>query len=194
MLSEPNILIVIAVIIAAGHYLIFRLAFDQEFEDRFTIYQEQAKQNLLNDNQEFVSTMKGIIELDPEAVEKVGYGDQWKNRLDIIGEMKAEKAKIEGKIYLVYIILILSVLVSSLAFVMPDGIILPFGYNFYFTSVSWWLLVLAILLILYLLLQQYLLERRVSGTKYLEKMEGGQRISSGENAISRFLRKIESLV
>ena len=194
MLSEPNILILIAVIIAGGHYMIFRLAFDEEFESRFTQYKEQARQNLLSDNQEFVSTMKGIIELDPEAVEKVGYGDQWKQRLDIIEEMKAEREKVEGKIYLVYIILILSVLISSLAFVMPDGIRLLYGYTFYFTSVSWWLLVLAVLFIVYLLLQQYLLERRLSDPKYLEKKDGGQKIPSGENALGRFLRKIEDVV
>ena len=171
-MNEPNILIVISVIMAAGHFLIFRLAFDEEFERRFLSYQERAKQHLLSDNQEFVSTMKGILELDPEAVEKTGYGEQWKQRLDIIEEMKAERDKVEGKIYLVYIVLIASVLSSSISFLIPEGIALLYGYTFYVTSISWLLLMLALLIIIYLLLQQYLLERHLSDPKYVEKREG----------------------
>jgi hypothetical protein len=175
---------------AAGHFLIFRLAFDEDFESRFLSYQEQAKQHLLSDNQEFVSTMSGIIELDPEAVEKTGYGEQWKQRLDIIEEMNSERDKVEGKIYMVYIVLIASVLSSSIAFLIPEGIALPYGYTFYSTSISWWLLLIALLMMLFLLLQQYLLERHLSDPKYVEKREGRKISPPGENTIGRVLRRI----
>jgi hypothetical protein len=175
---------------AAGHFLIFRLAFDEEFERRFLSYQEQAKQHLLSDNQEFVSTMSGIIELDPEAVEKTGYGEKWKQRLDIIEEMNAERDKVEGKIYMVYILLIASVLSSSIAFLIPDGLPIISGYIFYVTSISWWLQIFALLMMLYLLLQQYLLERHLSDPKYVEKREGIKITPPDENTIGRFIRRI----
>jgi hypothetical protein len=121
--------------------------------------------------------MKGIIELDPEAVEVGGFGDQWRQHLGSIEEMKEERQELQSRIYIVYYVLILSVIVSSLVFWIPNEVILPFGYTFYFTRVSWVLLLLALLLILYLLLQHYLMERRFSDPNYLEKREGGQKIS-----------------
>lgn len=192
-MSEANILILIAVIMAACHFLIFRLTFDEDFEERFTFYQSRARQRLLDDNQEFVSTMKDIIELDPEAVERVGYGEQWKQRLDIIEEMKAERGEVEGKIHTVYLVLIVSILVSSLAFGIPGRIELPLGYSLYLTSISWWLLIIALLLIVYFLIQQHLLERRLSDPRYLERKERGKRIPSGENFLGRFIRILEDI-
>jgi hypothetical protein len=162
---------------AISHFLLFRLVFDDEFEERFTGYQNRIKQQLVNGNQEFVSSMRGIIELDPEAVEVGGFGDQWRQGLGIIEEMKEERQELQGRINIVYYVLILSVLVSSIVFWIPNEVALPFGYTFYITSVSWGLLLLALLLIFYLLLQHYLMERRFSDPKFLEKREGGQRIS-----------------
>ncbi len=81
-MSEPYILILIALILSVGNYFLWWLIFDDEFEHRLQTYQDALKSQLVKENEEFVNQMQGIIELDPEAIEVVGFGDNWKKQLE----------------------------------------------------------------------------------------------------------------
>ena len=168
-MKEPYILIINAVIMMVGNFLLFRLAFDDEFEERFTTYQNQVKERMISENERFVTTMRGIIELDPESIEVMGFREKWNKHLEIIDIMKDQRDRLETKVQIVYFPLLVSLLFATGGLALPDGVRVPFVGTVYVTSFSWWLLAFAVLLMLWMLLQHYLLERRFSNTEALEK-------------------------
>lgn len=190
---EPHILILLAVVMSVSHALIFRFTFDDGFEQRFNSYREAQKGTMVKENQEFVHTMKGIIDLDPEAVEVMGFGEKWKQRLLSIDEMRGERDRLEKKVHVVYYFAIVSVVFSGGGLVFKEGLRLPLGYTLYFTSFSWWILVGGLLTVLYLLLVYQLIERKLTRINRTPD-ERGVRIPSGSGVFSSFMSRLGSLL
>jgi hypothetical protein len=190
---EPHILILLAVVMSVSHALIFRFTFDDGFEQRFNSYREAQKETMVKENQEFVKTMKGIIDLDPEAVEVMGFGEKWKQRLIGIDEMKGERERLEKKVHAVYYFTFVSVVFSGGGLVFKEGLGLPLGYTLYFTSFSWWILLGGLLTLLYLLLEYQLIERKLTRIDRTPD-ERGVRIPSGSGVFGSLMSRLGSLL
>ena len=189
---EPYILILLAVAMSVSHALVFRLSFDDQFEAKFESYKEAQRANMVAENEEFVRNMKGIIELDPAAVEVMGFGEKWKQRLLSIDDVKVQRNQLERKIHVVYYFTISSVVFAGVGLVL-GGVRLPFGYTFHVTSLSWWLLLGGLLSMLYLLVEYQLVERKLNRIRRGE--DGmGVRIPSGESLGASILGRLGALM
>jgi hypothetical protein len=182
-LIEPYILILLTVTLAVCHFAVFRLVFDDDFEARFSVYQDRQRSLLVRENEEFVSSMQGIIDMDPESVETSGFGEKWRHKLESIDEVLERRRELEGKVHVTYYVLIASVLASAAALGVPDGIPLPFNTILYVTSFSWWLLLGALLWMMWLLLRYQMVNGELNKTGFDDRR--GIRIGSGENIVSR---------
>ncbi|MBN2336246.1 hypothetical protein JXL21_11855 [Candidatus Bathyarchaeota archaeon] len=188
-MNEPHMLILLAAVMAAAHFVTFRLVLDDGFDERFSLYRERQRNQLMRENQEFVSTMQGIIELDPEAVEMTGFGEKWRQKLESIDVVKDKRGKLEGDLHRAYYPAIVSILFSVAALGAPSGVQLPFGYTLYITGFSWWLLLAALLHSLWLLLRYQMVEGELKRTGFPDDSQG-IRIGSGENIFSKVLGRI----
>ena len=180
---EPYILILLAVILAVSHFAVFRLVFDDDFEARFKVYQDRQRNHLIRENEEFVSSMQSVIDMDPESVEKSGFGEKWRHKLASIDEVLERRRGLEGKVHITYYVLIASVLTSAAALSVPRGVPLPFNTVLHVTSFSWWLLLGALLWMMWLLLRYQLVYGELNKTGFDDRR--GIRIGSGENIVSR---------
>ena len=180
---EPYILILLAVILAVSHFAVFRLVFDDDFEARFKVYQDRQRNHLIRENEEFVSSMQSVIDMDPESVEKSGFGEKWRHKLASIDEVLERRRGLEGKVHITYYVLIASVLTSAAALSVPRGVPLPFNTVLHVTSFSWWLLLGALLWMMWLLLRYQLVNGELNKTGFDDRR--GIRIGSGENIVSR---------
>jgi hypothetical protein len=182
-LIEPYILILLTVTLAVCHFAVFRLVFDDDFEAKFSVYQDRQRNLLIRENEEFVSSMQDIIDMDPESVETSGFGEKWRHKLESIDEVLERRRELEGKVHVTYYVLIASVLASAAALGVPDGIPLPFNTILYVTSFSWWLLLGALLWMMWLLLRYQMVNGELNKTGFDDRR--GIRIGSGENIVSR---------
>jgi hypothetical protein len=187
-LIEPYILILLAVILAVSHFAVFRLVFDDDFEARFKVYQDRQRNQLMRENEEFVSSMQNVMELDPESVEASGFGAKWRHKLASIDEVVERRRELEGKVHITYYVLIGSVLTSAAALSVPDGVPLPFNTVLYVTSFSWWLLLGALLWMMWLLLRYQMVNGELNKTGFDDRR--GIRIGSGENIVSRLFSRL----
>jgi hypothetical protein len=187
-LIEPYILVLLAVVLAVCHFAVFRLVFDDDFEARFSVYQDRQRNFLVRENEEFVSSMQSVIEMDPESVETSGFGEKWRHKLESIDEVLDRRRELEGKVHVTYYVLIASVLVSAAALPVPNGIQLPFNTVLYVTSFSWWLLLGALLWMMWLLLRYQMVNGELNKTGFDDR--GGIRIGSGENIVSRLFSRL----
>lgn len=185
---EPYILILLAVILAVCHFAVFRLVLDDDFEARFSVYQDRQRSLLVRENEEFVSSMRGVIDMDPESVEASGFGDRWRQRLASIDEVLERRRELEGKVHVTYYVLIASVLVSAAALGVPGGIRLPFDAVLYVTSFGWWLLLGALIWMMWLLLRYQMVNGELNKTGFDDRR--GIRIGSGENIVSRLFSRL----
>jgi hypothetical protein len=185
---EPYLLILLAVIFAVCHFAVFRLVFDDDFEARFKIYQDEQRSLLVRENEMFVNSMQRVIEMDSESVETSGFGEKWRHRLESIDEVLERRRELEGKIHLTYYILIASVMVSAAAFPVPRGIQLPLDAVLYVTSFGWWLLLGALLWMMWLLLKYQMVNGELDKT-WLDDRRG-IRIGAGENLVSRLFSRL----
>lgn len=185
---EPYILVLLAVVLAVCHFAVFRLVFDDDFEARFSVYQDRQRNFLVRENEEFVSSMQSVIEMDPESVETSGFGEKWRHKLESIDEVLDRRRELEGKVHVTYYVLIASVLVSAAALPVPNGIQLPFNTVLYVTSFSWWLLLGALLWMMWLLLRYQMVNGELNKTGFDDR--GGIRIGSGENIVSRLFSRL----
>jgi len=176
---ESYILILLAVVMSLSHAAIFRLTFNDNYEPRFEQYKEAQKAKLAEENEEFVQTMKGIIELDPGAVEALGFGEKWDQMQAGIDGLKAERGGLVNRIHVVYYFTFASVMFSAGGLALPGGLTLPLDYTLHLTSISWWLLLGGLLATLYLLLDYQLIERKFLRA-YKVKDKQGVRIPPGE--------------
>ena len=187
-MTEPYLLILLAVIFAVCHFAVFRLVFDDDFEARFSVYQDRQRSLLVRENEMFVSSMQNVIEVDPESVEASGFGEKWRHRLESIDEVLERRRMLEGKVHLTYYMLIASVLVSAAALPVPDGVRLPLDAVLYVTSFGWWLLLAALLWMMWLLLRYQMVNGELKKTGFDDR--GGIRIGSGENLVSRLVSRL----
>jgi hypothetical protein len=185
---EPYLLILLAVIFAVCHFAVFRLVFDDDFEARFSVYQDRQRSFLVRENETFVSSMQSIIDVDPESVEASGFGEKWRHRLESIDEVLERRRELEGKVPLTYYMLIASVLVSAAALPVPDGVRLPFDGVLYVTSFGWWLLLGALLWMMWLLLRYQMVNGELSKTGFDDRE--GIKIGSGENLVSKLVSRL----
>lgn len=185
---EPYILILLAVTLAVCHFAVFRLVFDDDFEARFSVYQDRQRNLLVRENEEFVSSMRGVIDRDPESVESSGFGEKWRHKLESIDEVLERRRELEGKVHVTYYVLIASVLVSAAALGVPGGIHLPFDAVLYVTSFGWWLLLGALLWMMWLLLRYQMVNGELNRTGFDDRR--GIRIGSGENIVSRLFSRL----
>jgi len=183
-LIEPYILILLTVILAVCHFAVFRVVFDDDFDARFRVYQDRQRSLLVRENEEFVSSMQGTIDLDPESVEASGFGEKWRHKLASIDEVLERRRELEGKVHMTYYVLIASVLTSAAALSALGGVPLPFDNVLYFTSFSWWLLLGALLYMMWLLLRYQTVNGELKKTGFDDRR--GIRIGSGENIVSKF--------
>lgn len=185
---EPYILILLAVTLAVCHFAVFRLVFDDDFEARFKVYQDRQRSLLIRENEEFVSSMQGVIDTDPESVEASGFGEKWRHKLESIDEVLERRRELEGKVHMTYYVLIASVLTSAAALSALGGVPLPFDNVLYFTSFSWWLLLGALLYMMWLLLRYQTVNGELKKTGFDDRR--GIRIGSGENIVSRLFSRL----
>ena len=187
-MTEPYLLILLAVIFAVCHFAVFKLVFDDDFENRFRVYQDMQRSLLVRENEVFVSSMRSTIEVDPQSVEASGFGEKWRHRLESIDEVLKRRRELEGKVPLTYYVLIASVLVSAAALPVPDGVRLPLDGVLYVTSFGWWLLLGALLWMMWLLLRYQMVNGELSKTGFDDR--GGIRIGAGENLVSRLVSRL----
>ncbi|MBT5642772.1 hypothetical protein HOJ44_06605, partial [Candidatus Bathyarchaeota archaeon] len=87
---EPYILILIALLLSGGNYTMWWLLFDEDFDSRLRTYQSTQRNRMMREDQEFVIKMQGIIELDPEAIDVIGFGDKWQDKIDSVDKLRHE--------------------------------------------------------------------------------------------------------
>ncbi len=182
-MSEPYILIIIALLLSVGNYVLWWLIFDDEFEQRLQTYQGALKSQLVQENEEFVSQMQGIIELDPEAVEVVGFGEKWKERLSSVDKLRGEADVLKDRAVWVYYVSIVSILLSAVGIAVPKGITITQSFTLYITAVSWWVIIVGVLLMIGLLTMYQLIE-----LKSVPKTQGTP--IRNESAISKTLSSL----
>jgi hypothetical protein len=185
---ELYILILLAVTLAVCHFAVFRLVFDDDFEARFSVYQDRQRSLLVRENEMFVSSMRGVIDRNPEFVEASGFGERWRHRLASIDEVLGRRRELEGKVQLTYYVLIASVLISAAAIPIPGGIPLPFNVVLYVTSFGWWLLLGALLWMMWLLLRYQMVNGELKKTGFDDRR--GVRIGTGENMVPRLFSQL----
>ena len=159
-MTEPYILILIALLLSGGNYAIWWLLFDDEFDSRLRTFQSTQRNRIIPKNEEFVSQMQGIIELDPEAMEVVGFGEKWQEKIDGVDRLRHESETMKTRIVWVYYVAIFSIVLASLGATMPAGIQITQIFTFYFTALSWWTVMVGLVLMLGLLTHYQLIELR----------------------------------
>jgi hypothetical protein len=162
-MNEVFTLILESMIVSMINYVVFSLVFKRDFDLRFNRYQGRVKNLMARENRRFVETMKGIIELDPDVVEKTGFGESWRYMVSSLNKVKKDKSRFEHMIQSVYYPVIGSVFVSASALMVPYGISLPMGYRLYLTSVGWVLLLFSLILLGNLVFLYRSLEKKISG-------------------------------
>jgi hypothetical protein len=73
------------------------------------------------ENLEFVSKMQNLIELDPEAVEIIGFGDKWNERLESGSRFMEESDEMRKRTIWVYYVALVSVLFATGGLALPAG-------------------------------------------------------------------------
>jgi len=183
-LTEPYILILIALLLSGGNYAMWWLLFDEEFDSRLRIYQSTQRNRMMKEDQDFVSKMQGIIELDPEAIDVIGFGDKWQEKIDNVDKLRHESENMKTRIVWVYYVSIVAIVLASLGVTMPAGIEATNTVTIYFTALSWWTVTVGLVIMLGLLTHYQLIEMRtvpktegtpISGDSLTERVISGLR-------------------
>lgn len=157
------------------------LLFDDEFDTRLRTFQSIRRNRKMTENEEFVSQMKSIIELDPDAMEVVGFGER-KEKIDGVDMLRHESETLKTRIVWIYYVAIVSITLASLGVTMPTGIQITQTFTLYFTALSWWTVMVDLVLMLGLLTHYQLIELRTvpktEGTA-ISSDSGFQKIISG---------------
>ena len=158
------------------------LLFDDDFDSRLRIFQSTQRNRMMAENEEFVSQMHGIIDLDPEAMEVVGFGEKWQEKIDGVDRLRHESETLKTRIVWVYYVALFSIVLASLGVTMPSGIQITQTFTLYFTALSWWTVMVGLVLMLGLLTHYQLIEMRTvpktEGTA-IRGDSGFQKIISG---------------
>lgn len=159
-MTEPYILILIALLLSGGNYTMWWLLFDDEFDSRLRTYQSTQRNRMMKEDQEFVDKMQGIIELDPEAIDVIGFGDKWQDKIDNVDKLRHESETLKTRVVWVYYVSIVAIVLASLGVTMPAGIEATNTVTIYFTALSWWTVVVSLVIMLGLLTHYQLIELR----------------------------------
>ncbi len=184
-MSEPYILIINALILSVGNYVLWWLIFDDEFEQRIQVYQEALKSQLMKENEDFVNQMQGIIELDPEAIEVVGFGEKWKAQLGSVNKLRNESEILKDQSVWVYYVSLVAILLAAIGIAVPDGIRITQDFTLYITAISWWAIVGGVILMMGLLILYQLIE-----LKSVPKTQGTP--IRNESAIAKTLKNLRN--
>ena len=157
---ESYILILSAVILSVGNFSLWWLLFDDEFKQRMEIYEEAFREQMKKENEKFVNKLQPIIELDPEAVEIAGFGDQWRENLQDVSKLREEAQDMRRRTIWVYYFALGTILFASGGLLAPNGIQLTSEFTLYITVISWWILVSGVLAMVGLLVHFQLIENR----------------------------------
>ena len=157
---EPYILILIALLLSGGNYAMWWLLFDEDFDSRLRTYQSTQRNRMMREDQEFVIKMQGIIELDPEAIDVIGFGDKWQDKIDSVDKLRHESETLKTRVVWVYYVSIVAIVLASLGVTMPAGIEMTNTVTIYFTALSWWTVVVNLMIMLGLLTHYQLIELR----------------------------------
>jgi len=160
------------------------LLFDDEFDSRLRTFQSTQRNRMMSENEEFVSQMQGIIELDPEAMDVVGFGEKWQEKIDSVDRLRHESETLKTRIVWVYYVAIFSIVLASLGVTMPAGIQITQTFTLFFTALSWWTVMVGLVLMLGLLTHYQVIELRtvpktegtaISGDSGFKKVISGLR-------------------
>ena len=162
------------------------LLFDEEFDSRLRIYQSTQRNRMMQEDQEFVSKMQGIIELDPEAIDVIGFGEKWQEKIDSVDKLRHESEMLKTRIVWVYYVSIFAIVLASLGVTMPTGIQLTKTFTLYFTALSWWTVIVGLVLMLGLLTHYQLIELRT-----VPKTEGTP--ISGDSLVQRVISGLRNI-
>lgn len=187
-MSEPYILILIALLLSGANYILWWVLYDDEFDDRLRDYQKTHRKKMAEENDEFVSKMQGIIELDPEAMDVIGFEDKWQERIDDVDKLRMESENLKTRVVWVYYISLSAIVLASMGVTFPAGVQVTNSVMIYFTALSWWTVLVGLLVMLGLLTHYQIIEirteRKSEGTPIgsdtlLERVISGLRNRSG---------------
>ena len=184
-MSEPYILIINALVLSVGNYALWWLIFDEEFEHRIQTYQQVLKSQLVRENEDFVNQMQGIIELDPEAIEVVGFGENWQKQLGSVNKLRTESEILKDQSVWVYYVSLVAILLAVIGIAVPDGIRITQDFILYVTAISWWVIIGGVLLMVGLLVLYQLIE-----LKSVPKTQGTP--IKNESPIARTLKNLRN--
>lgn len=159
---EAYILVVLTLVLTVGHFLLFHIVLKSDYETKLRRYQAFMKNRLYEVNKEFVDKMQDIIELDPEAIELLGFGDIWRRSLASIQEIDKRTKKIWRDQLYVYIVILPALFSAVAALLWPAPIKMPSGYRLYLTSVSWWFILFTFLAMIVILARYQKIENLLS--------------------------------
>lgn len=185
-MTEPYILILIALLLSGGNYVMWWILFDEEFDSRLRIYQSTQRNRMMKEDKEFVSKMQGIIELDPEAMDVIGFGEKWQEKIDSVDKLRHESETLKTRIVWVYYVSISAIVLASLGVTMPEGIQITRAFTLYFTALSWWTVIVGLILMLGLLTHYQLIELRT-----VPKTEGTP--ISGDSLVQRVISGLRNI-
>jgi len=161
-LIEAYILVVLTLVLTIGHFLLFQIVLKSDYETKLRRYQAFMKNRLYEINKEFVDKMQDIIELDPEAIELLGFGDTWRRSLASIQEIDKRTKKIWRDQLYVYIVILPALFSAVSAILWPAPIKMPSGYRLYFTSISWWFILFTFIAMIVILARYQKIENLLS--------------------------------
>jgi hypothetical protein len=141
-----------------GNYVLWWLIFDEEFEHHLQTYQDAMNSQFMREHEEFGSQMQGIIELDPEALEVVGFGEKRQTQLESGNKLRTQSEALKDRVVFVYYVSLIAILFSTMGIVIPQGIRITQGFTLYFTAISWWIIVIGVFLMVGLLTLYQLIE------------------------------------
>jgi hypothetical protein len=185
-LTEPYILIIIALLLSGGNFLMWWLLFDDEFDSRIRVYQSTQRNRMMKEDQDFVTNMQGIIELDPEAMDVIGFGEKWQDKIDSVDKLRHESETLKTRIVWVYYVSIVAIVLASLGVTMPEGIELTTAFTLYFTALSWWTVIVGLVIMIGLLTHFQLIELRT-----VPKTEGTP--ISGDSLVQKVISSLRKI-
>ena len=159
---EAYILVVLTLVLTVGHFLLFHIVLKSDYETKLARYQAFMKNRLYEVNKEFVDKMQDIIELDPEAIELLGFGDTWRRSLASIQEIDKRTKKIWRDQLYVYIVILPALFSAVSALLWPTPMVLPSGYRLYYTSISWWFILFTFIAMIVILARYQKIENLLS--------------------------------
>jgi hypothetical protein len=184
-LNEPYILISISIILSVGNFGLWWLLFDEDFTKRLEIYEVAHREQMKQENEEFMSKMQDVIELDPEAIEIAGFGEKWKEKLESVNKLKDEAQTMRRRTVWVYYSALAAIFFAAGGLALPGGVEVTTEFRLYFTAVSWWVLVTGVLILVGLLVHYQIIENKSEPRTEGEPI----RDDSGLQSVTSGLRK-----